>query len=412
EAFLNLKKLLLNPKLLAYPNYDSSEPLELHVDASLTGAGAVLSQCQLGVNRPIAFVSTSFGPTEASYSSIARELAALRWAVKKLKKILRGRKFILHTDRQPLVYLNNAKDVSNRLARTLEDLADFYFTVRWIPGNTNVIADALSRVNDSDTISEENVRSDMQVDPIGSQLTEVKMEGGGDSLVKCFSLWLHDHENEHLQIRECIVKELFENQKKYGLQLNKSEKFKLRILKQTGMLRILKQTGMLLIPEAVAAFANLSQNIVIPLCMKPYVDNNNVVHDKVVPLFLRKNQLNVNINTVPLFLKKSQPNVNINTVPLFLRKPGKPEGVIPIVKVDKNQSPLILANVAFNAGVTHNKNVIKIIYGKWSHKQAQLIQKENDQIRALRKVIAAFAPGLQRAKACKEDPKLVVFLKH
>ncbi|CAF4516751.1 unnamed protein product, partial [Rotaria magnacalcarata] len=104
EAFLNLKKLLLNPKLLAYPNYDSSEPLELHVDASLTGAGAVLSQCQL--------------------------------------------------------------------ARTLEDLADFDFTVRWIPGNTNVIADALSRVNESDTNSSENVRSDMQVDPVGSQLTE------------------------------------------------------------------------------------------------------------------------------------------------------------------------------------------------------------------------------------------------
>ncbi|CAF4427852.1 unnamed protein product, partial [Rotaria magnacalcarata] len=36
----------MDPKLLAYPNYESSEPLELHVDASLTGAGAVVSQCQ------------------------------------------------------------------------------------------------------------------------------------------------------------------------------------------------------------------------------------------------------------------------------------------------------------------------------------------------------------------------------
>ncbi|CAF4505491.1 unnamed protein product, partial [Rotaria magnacalcarata] len=130
--------------------------------------------------------------------------------------------------------------------------------------------------------------------------------------------------------------------------------------------------------------------------MKPYVDNNNVVHDKVVPLFLRKNQPSININTVPLFLRKSQHNINVNTIPLFLRKPGKPEQVIPSVNINRNQSPLILANVAFNAGVNHDKNVIKIIYGRWSHKQAQLIQKENDQIRALRKVIAAFAPGLQR----------------
>ncbi|CAF4424834.1 unnamed protein product, partial [Rotaria magnacalcarata] len=93
----------------------------------------------------------------------------------------------------------------------------------------------------------------------------------------------------------------------------------------------------------------------VPLCMKPYVDNNNVVHDKVVPLFLRKNQPNININTVPLFLRKSQPNVNVNTIPLFLRKPGKPEEVIPNIKLNQNQSPLILANVAFNAGVAHDK---------------------------------------------------------
>ncbi|CAF2155618.1 unnamed protein product, partial [Rotaria magnacalcarata] len=343
--------------------------------------------------------------------------------------------------------------------RTLEDLADFDFTVRWIPGNTNVIADALSRVNDNDTILEENARSDMQVDPVGSKLTEVKMEGGGDSLVKCFSLWLHGNENEHLAIRECIVKELFENQKKYGLELNKAEKFKLRILKQAGML---------LIPEAVAAFANLykcevvlfenrrnplyfgkkgdrkcflngchnihynflvdkievsvapcveggrevpiafnnvaietkinttivkPENVVVPLCLKPYVDNNNVVHKKIVPMFLRKVEHNANINTVPLFLRgadKSNSLVNNKIIPLFLREPGKPGKVINTVNMQSNEIPLTLANVAFNNKLT------KIIYGRWSHKQAQLIQKENDQIRALRKVIAAFTPGLQR----------------
>ncbi|CAF4136618.1 unnamed protein product [Rotaria magnacalcarata] len=77
KSFLSLKEMLTHPRLLAYPDYKSEEPLELHVDASLTGAGAVLSQRQLGITKPIAFISTTFGATEASYSSTARELAGL-----------------------------------------------------------------------------------------------------------------------------------------------------------------------------------------------------------------------------------------------------------------------------------------------------------------------------------------------
>ncbi|CAF4875077.1 unnamed protein product, partial [Rotaria socialis] len=119
--------------------------------------------------------------------------------------------------------------------------------VRWVPGSTNIIADALSRMNEVELNEGGNVCEDT-IDPLGSKLIEVKIEGGGDSLVKCFSLWLYGHMNEHLNIRELIVKELFENQKKYGLELTKAEKFKLRILKQEGML---------LIPEAIEAFANL-----------------------------------------------------------------------------------------------------------------------------------------------------------
>ncbi|CAF4395403.1 unnamed protein product, partial [Rotaria magnacalcarata] len=90
NAFNQLKKLLTSPQLLAYPNYESSEPLEIHVDSSLTGAGAILSQRQSGVVRPIAFISTSWGISEQDYASTARELAGLRWAVKKLAPFLRG----------------------------------------------------------------------------------------------------------------------------------------------------------------------------------------------------------------------------------------------------------------------------------------------------------------------------------
>ena len=183
-AFNTLKKLLVSPQLLAYPNYNSTEPLEVHVDSSLTGAGAILSQKQSGVQRPIAFISTSWGQAEQDYASTARELAGLRWAVKKLAPFLRGREFVVHTDNQPLVYLSNTKCISSRLARTLEDLSDFDFKVKWIPGHSNIVADALSRMHESVLDSSHSKKT---LNALGESLEEIKMEGGGDSLVNALS---------------------------------------------------------------------------------------------------------------------------------------------------------------------------------------------------------------------------------
>ncbi|CAF3481397.1 unnamed protein product [Rotaria socialis] len=354
SAFIKLKELLLSPKLLAYPNYKSDKPLELHVDASLTGAGAVLSQCQLGINRPIAFISTTFGQTEASYSSTARELAGLRWAVKKLSAFLRGREFIIHTDHQPLVYLSNTKCISNRLARTLEDLADFTFKVHWVPVESNVVADALSRMHEKTT---QGVISEERVDPLGGSLAEIKVEGGGDSLVKCFALWLYGSESRHLEIRETLVTELLNNQKKYGLILNKAEKFKLKILKQEGML---------LIPEAIQAFANIFQCEVI-------------VFEK------QRNPLYFGEKSNKICYLNSFNNLHYNW--LCPKKVTAPAVCI------------------INRGT-------KINFDKWSHAAAQIIQKENNQIRTLRRVIVSHLPGVDRVQACKSIPELRIFVKY
>ncbi|CAF2136139.1 unnamed protein product, partial [Rotaria magnacalcarata] len=214
NAFNQLKKLLTSPQLLAYPNYESSEPLEIHVDSSLTGAGAILSQKQSGVVRPIAFISTSWGISEQDYASTARELAGLRWAVKKLAPFLRGRKFIVHTDNQPLVYLSNTKCISSRLARTLEDLSDFDFEVKWIPGQSNIVADALSRMHESILDSS---RAKETLNVLGDSLKEIKMEGGGDSLIHCLSYFLTGNISDSLKLRQQIVSELIAHPKLYGL---------------------------------------------------------------------------------------------------------------------------------------------------------------------------------------------------
>ncbi|CAF4256814.1 unnamed protein product, partial [Rotaria magnacalcarata] len=245
NAFLKLKKLLISPQLLAYPDYKSAEPLEMHVDSSLTGAGAVLSQKQLGVIRPIAFISTSWGVSEQDYASTARELAGLRWAVKKLAPFLRGRKFVIHTDNQPLIFLSNTKCISSRLARTLEDLSDFDFDVKWIPGHSNIVADALSRMHESNLDSS---RAKETLNVLGESLKEIKMEGGGDSLVHALSYFLTGNILDSAKLRQQLVSELLAHPKLYGLDLSKTGKFELKIMSQEGIN---------LIPEAIKAFSNL-----------------------------------------------------------------------------------------------------------------------------------------------------------
>lgn len=112
------------------------------VDASATGAGDYLAQEQDGSHRVIGFTSMSFTNTQLNYSTLEKELTALRWGVKTFKPFLYGIEFLLYTDHQPLVYLHNMRLVCSRLARTLEELSEFAFEIRYTPGHLNTAADA------------------------------------------------------------------------------------------------------------------------------------------------------------------------------------------------------------------------------------------------------------------------------
>ncbi|CAF4926881.1 unnamed protein product, partial [Rotaria socialis] len=83
---------------------------------------------------------------------------------------------------------------------------------------------------------------------LGESLKEVKMEGGGDSLIHCLSYFLTGNISDSLKLRQQIVSELIAHPKLYGLDLNKSGKFELKIMSQEGIN---------LIPQAIKAFSNL-----------------------------------------------------------------------------------------------------------------------------------------------------------
>ena len=229
NAFDHLKLEMLKEIELSFPEYSPTvNKLELYVDASAHGAGATLSQLQNGVRKIILYSSMTFSKAQQNYSTIERELAGLRWAVKNLRSFLYGIDFIIFTDHRPLIYLNNAALVNSRLARTLDDLIDFRFEIRYIPGKENSAADYLSRMKALDET--DHVAVDSNLLPDGLEVI-TKIDGGGNSLFESLLVCLTNHQkyrnaqlkvpSSALEIRKLLIGKLIESPNKYGLQRSK-----------------------------------------------------------------------------------------------------------------------------------------------------------------------------------------------
>ena len=146
EGFDQLKKVLMEAPVLAYPDY--SKPFILEMDASLKGLGVVLSQ--KGDNNEIcviAYASRSLRPSEKSmrdYSSAKIELMALKWSIcDKFKDYLLGSKFTVFTNNNPLCYIKSSKLGAAQI-RWLSELALYDFNIIYHTGKSNLVTDALS----------------------------------------------------------------------------------------------------------------------------------------------------------------------------------------------------------------------------------------------------------------------------
>ena len=144
QAFERLKQLLTDSPVLAL--FDPTLPLTLSTDASNVGLGAVLSQKDLdNKSRVIGFWSSKLNEHEARYSASELECLAVVRAVEHFKVYLDGTHFEVLSDCSCLRWLFNMSNPSSRLFRWSVKLSAFDFTVRYRPGSTNQVADALSR---------------------------------------------------------------------------------------------------------------------------------------------------------------------------------------------------------------------------------------------------------------------------
>ncbi|CAK1578763.1 unnamed protein product [Parnassius mnemosyne] len=147
-AFENCKRSLCTAALLAHP--DSDARLALVTDASDTAIGAVLQQRKNNCWQPLGFFSRKLSPTQNKYSPYDRELLAIYEGIRYFRHMLEARHFTVYTDHKPLCFaFNTRKDkCSPRQFRHLDFISQFTTDIQHVSGKDNVVADALSRIEE------------------------------------------------------------------------------------------------------------------------------------------------------------------------------------------------------------------------------------------------------------------------
>ncbi len=113
-------------------------------DASLEhGYGGVLLQVQNGKNHVIAYISRGLKAHEKNYSAYLLELGAAATSIEHFHVYLYGTRFVLMCDHKPMVKLD--KIHKRTLLRPQELMGENDFSMDYLPGAKNVIANALSR---------------------------------------------------------------------------------------------------------------------------------------------------------------------------------------------------------------------------------------------------------------------------
>ena len=130
--------------VLRAPDYNI--PFTLQTDASKRGIGAVLAQMDsAGTEHPIAYYSRKMFPRECRYSATEQEGLAVVEACEYFLPYLLGRSFTVVTDPSSPRLPCQKESSNGRLARWMDMLRQFTFTIVYCPGKSNQNADALSR---------------------------------------------------------------------------------------------------------------------------------------------------------------------------------------------------------------------------------------------------------------------------
>ena len=150
-AFMKMKQLIAKEVILAYPDFNKK--FTIHTDASDFQLGAVIMQ----EGRPLAFFSRKLTSAQRNYTTTEKELLSIVETLKEFRNILLGYEIEVFTDHNNLTY-DSTPSASQRVQRWKHLIQEFDVKLKFIAGEANVVADAISRLPTEDHASTDPAR--------------------------------------------------------------------------------------------------------------------------------------------------------------------------------------------------------------------------------------------------------------
>src|SRR6266851_9407288 len=112
--------------------------------------GVVIAQPHADGIHPIAFHSHSLAPAERNYDTHDKEMLGIIYGLKMGRKFFLGMQELvrIRTDHKNLQYFHEPQKLTRRQARWVMIMQDYNYVLKYIPGEMNEVADALSHHKD------------------------------------------------------------------------------------------------------------------------------------------------------------------------------------------------------------------------------------------------------------------------
>jgi hypothetical protein len=182
KCFHELKQLVVRAPIIKPIDHRKDEPIWVIMDASARGVGGYYGQGpDWQTCRPAGFMSWKFTSAQFNYATWEHELLAVLEALLRWEDKLLSLQFTIVTDHKALMFFKEMPYMTQRQMRWWEYLSRFEYKIEYIKGDSNKVADSLSRYYMSDSPSEQHdiseyVNADSRLDPDGDDLPKLRAE--------------------------------------------------------------------------------------------------------------------------------------------------------------------------------------------------------------------------------------------